>query len=180
MSSPWFIPFAWVIVGEATYSLLEFFFSGGTFQGWWNEQRIWLYKRTSSYLFACIDTTLKLFGFSDSTFIITAKVTEEEASKRYEKEIMEFGTSSPMLTVLATLALLNLFCFVSVLKDAVLKEGGFEICETMVLQVLLCGFLVLINLPIYQGLFLRKDNGRLHGSAAIKSILVALCVFISF
>jgi len=182
MSSPWFIPFAYIIVGEATYSLLEFLFCGGTFQGWWNELRIWLYKRTSSYLFACIDTILKLFGFSDSTFVITSKVTEEEASKRYEKEIMEFGTSSPMLTVLATLALLNLFCFLSVLKDAVLREGGFGICDTMVLQVLLCGFLVLINLPIYQGLFLRKDNGRLPGSVAIKSVLLALCVvtFFSF
>ncbi|XP_027930587.1 cellulose synthase-like protein E1 [Vigna unguiculata] len=182
MSSPWFIPFAYIIVGEATYSLLEFLFCGGTFQGWWNELRIWLYKRTSSYLFACIDTILKLFGFSDSTFVITSKVTEEEASKRYEKEIMEFGTSSPMLTVLATLALLNLFCFLSVLKDAVLREDGFGICDTMVLQVLLCGFLVLINLPIYQGLFLRKDNGRLPGSVAIKSVLLALCVvtFFSF
>ncbi|ESW18652.1 hypothetical protein PHAVU_006G058700 [Phaseolus vulgaris] len=180
MSSPWFIPFAYIIVGEGTYSLLEFFFCGGTFQGWWNDQRIWLYKRTSSYLFACIDTILKHFGFSDSTFIITTKVTEEEASKRHEKEIMEFGTSSPMLTLLATFALLNLFCFLSVLKDAALREGGFEICETMALQFLLCGFLVIINLPIYQGLFLRKDNGRLPGSVAIKSILLALCVFISF
>ncbi|WVY94097.1 hypothetical protein V8G54_033185 [Vigna mungo] len=182
ISSPWFIPFAYIIVGEATYSLLEFFFCGGTFQGWWNELRIWLYKRTSSYLFACIDTILKLFGFSDLTFVITTKVTEEEASKRHEKEIMEFGTSSPMLTVLATLALLNLFCFLSVLKNAVLREGGFGICETMVLQVLLCGFLVLINLPIYQALFFRKDNGKLPGSVATKSVLLALCVvtFFSF
>lgn len=180
MSSPWFIPFAYVIVGETTYSLLEFFFCGGTFQGWWNDQRIWLYKRTSSYLFACIDTILKLFGFSESTFTITTKVTEEDASKRHEKEIMEFGTSSPMLTVLATLALLNLFCFLSVLKDAILGEGDIGAYETMGLQVLLCGFLVFINLPIYQGLFLRKDNGRLPSSIAIKSIVFALGVFISF
>ncbi|RDY00832.1 Cellulose synthase-like protein E1 [Mucuna pruriens] len=181
ISSPWFIPFAYVIVGETTYSLLEFFFSGGTFQGWWNDLRIWLYKRTSSYLFACIDTILKLLGFSDSTFIITVKVIEEDASKRYEKEMMEFGTSSPMLTILTTLALLNLFCFLSVLKDAiVIRKGGLEGYETMVLQVLLCGFLVLINLPIYQGLFLRKDNGRLPTSVSIKSIVLALGVFIFF
>ncbi|XP_020232856.1 cellulose synthase-like protein E1 [Cajanus cajan] len=181
VSSPWFIPFAYVIVGETTYSLLEFFFCGGTFQGWWNDLRIWLYKRTSSYLFACIDTILKLFGFSNSTFIITAKVTEEDALKRYEKEMMEFGASSPMLTILATLAVLNLFCFLSVLKDAlILREGDHGVYETMVLQVLLCGFLVLINLPIYQGLFLRKDSGRLPSSVAIKSIILAVGVFISY
>ncbi|KAL2332843.1 hypothetical protein Fmac_014056 [Flemingia macrophylla] len=181
ISSPWFIPFAYVIIGETTYSLLEFFFCGGTFKGWWNDLRIWLYKRTSSYLFACIDTILKLFGISNSTFVITAKVTEEDASKRYEKEMMEFGASSPMLTILATLAVLNLFCFLSVLKDAVFpRESGVGVYESMVLQVLLCGFLVLINLPIYQGLFLRRDNGRLPSSVAVKSIVLALAAFISF
>ncbi|XP_061353157.1 cellulose synthase-like protein E1 [Gastrolobium bilobum] len=180
MSSPWFIPFAYVILGETSCSLLEFLFSGGTFQGWWNDLRIWLYKRTSSYLFAFIDTILKLFGYSNSAFTITAKVTEEDASKRHYKEIMDFGTSSPMFTILATLALLNLFCFLSVLKDAVLREGGLGAYEKMVLQVLLCGFLVLINLPLYHGLFLRKDNGRLPSSIAIKSTALALVVFISF
>ncbi|XP_057428900.1 cellulose synthase-like protein E1 isoform X1 [Lotus japonicus] len=177
MSSPWFIPFAYVIVGETTYSLLEFLLSGGTFQGWWNDLRIWIYKRTSSYLFACIDTILKLLGFSDSAFTITAKVSEEDVSKRHEKEIMEFGTSSPMFTILATLALLNLFCFLSVLKNLVLSEGYHD---KAVLQILLCGFLVLINLPLYQGLFLRKDTGRLPSSVAIKSTALALVVFAYF
>lgn len=180
MSSPWFIPFAYIILGESTYSLVEFMFCGGTFQAWWNDLRIWLYKRSSSYLLAFIDTILKLFGFTDSAFTITAKVAEEDVSKRYEKEIMEFGTPSPMFTILATLALLNLFCFLSVLKDAILREGGFGDCEKMVLQVLLCSFLVLINLPLYQGLFLRKDKGRLPSSLAIKSIALALSVFVSF
>ncbi|KAK7289593.1 hypothetical protein RIF29_03342 [Crotalaria pallida] len=180
MSSPWFIPFAYVILGETTYDLVEFLLSGGTFQGWWNDLRIWLYKRTSSYLFAFIDTILKLLGFTDSAFTITAKVVDEDVSKRYEKEIMEFGASSPMFTILATLALLNLFCFLSVLKDTVLREDGFGACEKMVLQVLLCGFLVLINLPLYQGLFLRKDKGKLPSSLAIKSTALALSVFVSF
>ncbi|MED6213538.1 hypothetical protein PIB30_094327 [Stylosanthes scabra] len=181
MSSPWFIPFAYVILGETIYSLLEFLFSGGTIQGWWNELRIWLYKRTSSYLFAFIDTMLKLLGFSDSAFVITAKVAEEDVSKRYEKEIMEFGTSSPMFTILSTLALLNLFCFLGLLKHAMLMEGGiFQAFEEMFVQTILCGFLVLINLPIYQGLFLRRDNGRLPTSLAIKSTALALSLIIFF
>jgi cellulose synthase/poly-beta-1,6-N-acetylglucosamine synthase-like glycosyltransferase len=180
MSSPWFIPFAYVIIGEAIYSLLEFILlCGGTFKGWWNELRIWLYKRASSYLYAFSDTILKIFGFSDSVFTITAKVSKEEVSKRHEKEIMEFGTSSPMFTILATLALFNLFCFLNVLKDAILRDGDFGAYDKMGLQVILCGFLVIINLPLYQGLFLRKDSGKLPSSVALKSTTLALALFLS-
>ncbi|XP_031259760.1 cellulose synthase-like protein E1 [Pistacia vera] len=174
LSSPWMIPFAYVIFAKYTYSLVEFLWSGGTILGWWNDQRIWLYKRTSSYLFAFIDTILKSLGFSESAFVVTAKVADEDVSQRYEKEIMEFGASSSMFTILATLALLNLFCLIGVLKKVILDQGIFRLYETMLLQILLCGVLVLINWPMYQGLFLRKDNGKMPSSIAAKSLVLAL------
>ncbi|XP_017434092.2 cellulose synthase-like protein E1 isoform X2 [Vigna angularis] len=175
MSSPWFIPFAYVILGDCSYCLMEFLWSGGTIKGWWNELRIWLYKRTSSYLFAFVDTILKSFGFSESTFVVSAKVAEEEVSQRYEKDIIEFGNSSPMLTVLATLAMLNLFCLLGMfLKQVFITEGGLRMLDSMALQVILSGVLVVINVPVYQGLFLRKDEGRLPMSVAAKSTALAL------
>ncbi|CAL0308923.1 unnamed protein product [Lupinus luteus] len=140
--SPWFIPFAYVILGESIHNLSEYLMVGGTIQ--------------------------------DSPFIITAKFMDEDVSQRYEKEVMEFGASSPLFTVLATLALFNLFCLLATLKMLVLSEGGVRAYEEMLLQVLLCGFLVFINFPIYQGLFLRKDKGSLPTSVAIKSIALAL------
>ena len=183
MSSPWFVPFAYVTLGETTQSLLEFLWAGGTIKGWWNELRMWLYKRTSSYLFAFVDTILKSLGFSESAFVISAKVAEDNVSQRFEKEVMEFGNSSPMLTLLATLALLNLFCLLgALLKEAVIviSEGSLRICETLELQVLLSGVLVLINIPVYRGLFLRKDKGRLPSSVAFKSTAVALGACVLF
>ncbi|XP_027932410.1 cellulose synthase-like protein E1 isoform X1 [Vigna unguiculata] len=180
MSSPWFIPFAYVILGDSSYCLMEFLWSGGTIKGWWNELRIWLYKRTSSYVFAFVDTILKCFGFQESSFVVSAKVAEEEVSQRYEKEIMEFGNPSPMLTLLATLALLNLFCLLGMFfKQVFINEEGLRIFDAMGLQVLLSGVLVLINLPVYQGLFLRKDEGRLPNSVAAKStgLALAACAF---
>jgi len=176
MSSPWFIPFAYVILGDSSYCLMEFLWLKGTVKGWWNELRIWLYKRTSSYPFAFVDTILKCFGFQESSFVVSAKVAEEEVSQRYEKEIMEFGNSSPMLTLLATLALLNLFCLLGMmfLEQVFINEEGLRIFDAMGLQVLLSGVLVLINVPVYQGLFLRKDEGRLPMSVAAKSTALAL------
>ncbi|CAK8541681.1 unnamed protein product [Lathyrus sativus] len=35
---------------------------------------------------------LKFIGFSNSGFIVSTKVAEENVSQRYENEIMEFGT----------------------------------------------------------------------------------------
>jgi len=152
---------------------------GGSIQGWWNAMRMWLYVKTSSFLFSFIDGILGFFGRTNSSFSLTSKVMEDDVAQRYEKEIMEFGTSSPYFSVLATIALLNLFCLLSTLKDLVINKGAFT-GEKMTLQVLLCGVLVLINFPIYQAIFTRKDKGRMSISVSIKSTTLALSAYFFF
>ncbi|KAF9611342.1 hypothetical protein IFM89_030131 [Coptis chinensis] len=173
ISSPWFLPFAYVVITEITYSLIEFLLSGGTFQSWWNEQRMWMYKRTTSYFFAFTDTCFKLLGYSDSAFEITAKVADQDVSQRYEKDIFEFGNSSPMFTILATLALLNLFSLVGGL-NRIIKSRDINDLQSMFLQILLTGIVVILNLPLYWGLFFRKDNGRMPTSVTVKSSVLSL------
>lgn len=175
----WFLPFGYVIVAVNMYSLGEFLWSGGTIQGWWNEQRMWLYKRTTSYLFAFVDTILKLMGFSESKFVISNKLFDEDVSKRYNEELMEFGVDSPMTTILSSLAVLNLFCFIG----AVIKiNSDLMSLERMILQILCCGILVLINLPLYNAILFRKDQGRMPSSVTGKSMFLAIfaCTFSMF
>ncbi|KAF5472625.1 hypothetical protein F2P56_009327 [Juglans regia] len=173
VSNPWVLPFALVIFVHRAYSLGEFVWCGGTFQGWWNDQRMWLFKRTSSYFFGFFDSILKLLGHTKSAFVITAKVAEDDVSQRYEQEVMEFGTSSPMFTILATLALLNAFCFIGGMKRLIMDMKTW-VSDPFSLQILLCALLVLINLPVYQGLFLRKDNGRMPSSVTTQAVMFAL------
>ncbi|GLU20630.1 hypothetical protein SLE2022_368200 [Rubroshorea leprosula] len=176
ISSPWVIPFVYAVFAQRAYSLGEFLWLGGTLKGWCNLQRIWVFKRTTSYLFGFFDTILKLFGFSEQVFALTAKVADEDVSERYEREVMEFGASSPMFSIIATLALLNLFCLVgSALKKVIVKDTDMvEVLDQFGLQILGCCLLVMINLPVYQALFFRRDNGRLPPSTTYQSMIIAL------
>ncbi|XP_072963602.1 cellulose synthase-like protein E6 isoform X2 [Typha angustifolia] len=87
VSDIWFAPFAYVMAVTSAYSLWEALMVGDTVKGWWNEKRIWLYKRLTSYPFAFIDTLLKLVGVSKSAFVITAKVADEEVLNRGSQEV---------------------------------------------------------------------------------------------
>ncbi|KAK2984238.1 hypothetical protein RJ640_010197 [Escallonia rubra] len=177
MSNPWTLAFAYVMIAKYAYSLGEFLLCGGTVQGWWNDQRMWVYKRLTSYLFGFLETIFKSIGFAKSGFVVTAKTSEEDVSSRYEKEVMEFGAASPMFNILATVALVNLLGFVAGVKRVILNMQN-EDFNLLALQIILCGLVVLINLPLYQGLFFRKDNGRMPSSIRYQSILVAVFAYL--
>ncbi|XP_044497378.1 cellulose synthase-like protein E1 [Mangifera indica] len=174
ISSPWVMAFAYAMLANRAYSLGEFIWVGGTFKGWWNDQRMWMFKRTTSYFFGFADNIMRLLGFTKTAFVITAKVADEDTTKRFEQETMEFGASSPMFTILATIALLNLFTVLGGLRMAIL-DGQNKALDRFTVQMLLSGLVVLINLPLYQGLF-RNDNGSMPPSVTFRSILVTLLI----
>ncbi|KAK8712971.1 hypothetical protein V6N13_148199 [Hibiscus sabdariffa] len=174
MSCPWVLSFAYAMIAGSMQSLGEFICCGGTIRGWLNEQRMWMFKRTTSYLLAFSDTMMTLFGFSKSTFVITEKVADEEISRRYEQEVMEFGTPSVMFTILATLAQLNLFSCVLGIRKVVTDDVPIKILDQFGLQMILCSVLVFMNLPIYRGLFFRKDSGKMPSSVTYQSIVYAV------
>ena len=173
MSSPWFIPFAYVFVAQYVFSAFEAINCGSTLKGWWNLQRMKLIRRTSAYFLAVLDIIKRKLGLSETTFVLTDKVVTEDAAKRYEQEIMEFGSSSIMFTMLAALALLNLFALVGGIKRLVVDNSDFKALELMVVQIVLCGIMVLVNFPVYEALFVRVDNGRIPSSVMFKAIVLA-------
>ncbi|KAK1316356.1 Cellulose synthase-like protein E6 [Acorus calamus] len=181
VSSAWCVPFVYAFIAKYVYSAFESLQGGGTIKGWWNDMRITLIKRTTSYLFAMIDTTLKLSGIDNSSFAITSKVTDPEASERYESELIEFGGSfSPSFAILAMLDLHHLVCLVFGLKRVVFG-GGVGGFEPFLMQLIMCGVLVGLNMPVYEGMFLRKDKGAMPGSVTLTSIvLVMVCVLVLY
>ncbi|RVX14694.1 Cellulose synthase-like protein E6 [Vitis vinifera] len=163
VSSLWFLPFAYVFVAKNAYSILETVSCGETFKTLWNFERMWMMRSATSYLFAFIDNLIMLFGLSETTFVITAKVADEDVLKRYQHEIIEFGSSSLMFTIISTLALLNLFSSVGVIKK-VIFDIEFRAAAGLIPHVILCGVTVMLHVPVYEALFVRNDKGQIPSS----------------
>lgn len=176
MTSPWFIPFAYVMVGKQIYSLIEALLTKEiTVRGWWNLQRMWLIKRLTSYLYGTLASFLKTLGVSKMGFTLTTKVNGEDSLKRYEQEIIEFDTSPLTLDIIVSVALLNLACLVGATSHAVM-EGWAGVLERYFLQVVLSGLVVAVNVAIYEGLFLRNDKGSIPWSVTLNSLGVVMLV----
>ncbi|XP_020157427.1 cellulose synthase-like protein E6 isoform X2 [Aegilops tauschii subsp. strangulata] len=168
ITSPWIAPFIYAFCVKNMYSLYEALSCGDTLKGWWNGQRMWLVKRITSFLFGAIDTVRKLLGLSKMTFVVTPKVSVEDESKRYEEEIMEFGSSTPEYVIIATIALLNLVCLLGGLSQ--IMTGAWNIhLDAFSPQLILCGMLVITNMPFYEAMFLRNDKGKIPFTVTLAS-----------
>nr|XP_023881643.1 cellulose synthase-like protein E6 isoform X2 [Quercus suber]POF22855.1 cellulose synthase-like protein e6 [Quercus suber] len=172
VKSIWFLPFAYVFVARNVGSIAEALSCGVTLKAWWNWQRMWVIQRTTSFFFGFIDTISRQLGLSETTFVLTTKVGTEDVLKRYRQEFIEFGSPTIMLTIVATLALLNLFSLIGEIRKIVL-DFEFKVLDQLIMQVILELLLVLINIPVYQGLFIRNDEGRIPSSVLFKSIVLA-------
>lgn len=172
VSSLWFIPFAYVFVTKNAYSLLEAMSCRLTIKGWWNLQRMLMILRTTAYVFSFVETIIKKIGLSEITFNLTPKVVSEDVLTSYEEEVMEFGSSSSMFTIIATLAMLNLFSFLKSLKIIIFRFE-FNNLEKLASQIVLCGLMVMNSMPVYEALFVRKDKGRFPFSVMFKATVLA-------
>ncbi|PQP99713.1 cellulose synthase-like protein G3 isoform X1 [Prunus yedoensis var. nudiflora] len=96
VSEPWFLLYVYLFLGAYIQDFLDFVLAGGTFYRWWNDQRMWIIRGLSSYLFGLIEFLLKYSGISTHGFNLTSKVLDEDQRKRYEQGTMEFGVPSPL------------------------------------------------------------------------------------
>jgi hypothetical protein len=71
--------------------------------------------------------------------------------------------------IIVTAALLNLICLVRGLSQII--TGGWTILLNVFFpQLILCGMLVVTNIPFYEAMFMRKDKGRIPFSITLASI----------
>ncbi|XP_028771555.1 cellulose synthase-like protein E6 isoform X1 [Neltuma alba] len=169
LTSPWIIPFLYAFLANYAYSFLEALSCGNTAKAWWNTQRMTLFRRTTSYLFGFIDTISLNLNLSQTKFDVTDKVLSQDTLDCYEREVLYFGSSSVMFTIMATLALLNLFGAIWGIKRLLVDSSWSHLG----LQIVLCFLIMVLNKPIYEALFIRTDRGSLPSKVLFKSIVLA-------
>ncbi|KFK43508.1 hypothetical protein AALP_AA1G134400 [Arabis alpina] len=160
--------------GYRLHYLLDFVLEGGSYRGWWNDQRMWLIRGFSSFFFSFIEFTLQTLNLSSNGFNLTSKINDdEEQSKRYEQELFEFGPSSPMFLPMTMVAIMNFLALVWGIY------GFFFWGERLILELMLASFAAVNCLPIYDAIVLRKDHGKLPKKVCFLAGILTLVLIVS-
>ncbi|XP_057966797.1 cellulose synthase-like protein G3 [Malania oleifera] len=175
---PWFLLYAFLFLGSYTQDFLDFISLGGTLQKWWSDQRMWLARGLSCFLFGLLEFLLKSLGIPSHGFNITSKVLDDEQSKRYDREVFEFGIASPMFVPLAMAAIINLLSFIWGFTE-VFGKGGTSFVGLFGVQMFIAGFVVVNCWPIYEAMVLRSDKGRMPTRTTIVSAFLVWALYMA-
>lgn len=176
VTSTRFLLYVFLFLGANIQDCLDFMLAQGTFQQWWNDQRMWFIRGLSSYLFGSIEFFIKRLGIASKGFHVTSKVVDNEQSKRYDNGVFEFSVPSPMFVPLATVAIINFFAFASGILQ-ILKGGNMN---GLFGQMFLSCFGVVNSWPIYEAMVWRTDKGKMPQVITVISTLLGLTICMMF
>ncbi|XP_057510917.1 cellulose synthase-like protein G3 isoform X2 [Actinidia eriantha] len=173
VSDTWFFVYAFLFIGAYVQDCLDFIFFQGTFLRWWSDQRMWLIRGVTSYLFGLIEFVSKCLGIATHGFNVTSKVVDDEQGKRYDQGTFEFGVHSLMSVPLAAAAIINL---IALIRGLIGVFRGWNL-EGLFVQMFISGFVVLNCWPVYEAMVLRSDKGRMPTKTTMVSIFVAWALY---
>ncbi|KAI3703484.1 hypothetical protein L1987_73592 [Smallanthus sonchifolius] len=166
VTDPWFLLYAFLFLGAYGQDCYDFILFNSTYKRWWNDQRIWLIRGLSPYLFGLVEYMIKHLGIATQGFNVTSKVQDDEQSKRYDQGLMEFGIHSPMFIPFTIASIVNLFALIF----GMIRLVNIWSLERLFVQLFITSFGVLNSWPIYEAMFLRSDKG----SMPIKTITISM------
>ncbi|XP_068667137.1 cellulose synthase-like protein G2 [Aristolochia californica] len=171
-STPWFLVFIGTHILCVVHSMWEIFTIDGSIELWWSSERMWMMRSASSYMFGLLSVAMKLIGMSQIDFEITNKVTDEKQIERYTMGIFDFQGGGALLFPLIIVAMVNLGCLIGGIWRVVVEASY----DALLAQVLLASLAVAASYPIIEGLFVRKDEGRIPISAALAPLMLSVVI----
>lgn len=177
VSSPFFIVFLFIFLSALSKHLQEVLSTGGSIQTWRNEQRLWMMKSVTNLGYGSLEAIMNHLGLRRASFLPTNKVSNEEQVEIYQMGKLDFQTSPMFLVPMLFVIILNMACLVGGIVKTVFA-GNLD--KTLV-QILLSVYILLINHAIIEGMFIRKDKGRISSSVSLISFLFFMIfLFLSF
>ncbi|KAK6161368.1 hypothetical protein DH2020_004749 [Rehmannia glutinosa] len=136
------------------------------------QQRIWMMKSLTSYLYATFDAIMEKVGLRTASFLPTNKVVDDEQAKRYQMGIYDFQVPALFMVPLCTLYILNVASLVIGFGRILHSQKGNE----MVIQTFIPLFATVLHFPLFEGMVLRKDKGAISKSVSLVSALISTVV----
>ena len=172
VSSSFFVVFAFIFLSALSKHLWEVMSTGGSIRTWSNEQRIWMIKSVTTYLYGSLDAIMKRFGMRKASFSPTNKVSDSDRVKLYQMGKFDFRISKAVLTSMVTLVVLNMAAFIA----GVARVIVFGNWEKMLMQLLLSLHILIMGSPVLEGMIVRKDKGRIPYSITLFSVVLAMVI----
>lgn len=176
VSSPFFLVFLFVFVSAQLKHVEEVYSSGNSIRTWSNEQRIWMMKSLTCYVYAMLEAVMEKVGMRTASFLPTNKVVDEEQAKRYEIGVYDFQAPALFMVPLCTVYVVNVGCIVIGIGRILCSGKGMS---EMGIQGLIALFGVVLNYPLVEGMVLRKDKGRVAASVSLVSALISCMIILS-
>ncbi|VFQ63316.1 unnamed protein product [Cuscuta campestris] len=161
VSDPFFFAFAYAFLASHIKHVQEVFAYGDhSLRNALYEVRVWMMKCGPGYFYALVNSFLDKFGMHEANFNVTNKAgVDGEQALLYERGIYDFRASPMLIVPLCSIYILNLACFV-VGMLRMFRKGGDGL---LLAQAALSFYGVVVNCHLFEGMFLRKDSGRISG-----------------
>lgn len=178
ISSPFFLVFMFIFLSAQAKHMQEVLIMGYPIRTSLTEQRVWMFRSFTSYLYANLNTVMEKTGLIKASFLPTNKVANEVADKLYQKGLYNFEAPNLFMVPLCTLYIFNLASFL-IGFARVLHVGERN---EMLMEAFIPIFGITLHFPLLEGMVVRKDRGRVPTNISLISVVVSsiLVAYVSF
>lgn len=178
ISSPFFLVFVFIFLSAQAKHVQEVLIMGYPIRTFLTEQRVWMFRSLTSYLFANLNTVMDKIGLIKASFLPTNKVADEVADQLYQMGVYNFEAPNLFMVPLCTLYILNLSSFL--VGFARILHAGER--NEMLIEALIPLFGITLHFRLLEGMVLRKDKGRVPTNISLISVVVSsiLVAYVSF
>ncbi|WCJ23968.1 cellulose synthase family protein [Euphorbia peplus] len=172
VSSSSFLLLSFIFLASLLKHLHEVLSSGGNVQTLWNDQRIWMIKSVTAYTYGTLDAVLKLARLREASFVPTNKVPDDGKITLYQKGKFDFRMSPMLLTPIVFLVVLNIVSLIGgIARIYIAADRSWD---EMFAQIFLSFYIVVLNFPVVEGIFVRKDEGCIPLRVSLFSLLLTM------